>query len=312
MTLFAEAAELAVTDGAPWLWIWGGLSLLIAAVVGFFAGVAYGRTENQRLLGRAKNNLQKLFVAVTESLDFATEACRLLEGLPAVVSEAQSGSLEKQRLGLVTSLDGILNKFRATLSPPTEKAVVIYPGREESPFQWELEPEDRLTGLPDHVSCAPNVETLLKWGKHAGKSSAVLLVRVDKFEALRERYGIADSQRLLKRLSGILCRSVRDQDLVCRSSCDTFAILMPGMERETAEKFSVTLRNTVSNSRFQLSDLGPDVLLTVSLGFTLCLEADTTDSIWSRAQEALARSQRLGRNQLHVHDGAALLHCVAD
>lgn len=311
MTLIAETAGLAVSDGSSLLWIWGGLSLLIAALVGFFAGVAYGRTENERLLGRAKNNLHKLFAAVTDSLNFATEACRLLEGLPTLVTPPQADSLQQQRQGLVTSLDEILNKFRQSISPPVEKPVV-FPGGQESPFQWELEPEDRLTKLPDHVCCPNNVDILQKWAQHFSKTSSLLLVRIDKFEMLRERYGIADSQQLVKRLSGILCRSVRDQDLVCRSAGDTFAILMPGMDREGAEKFSVTLRNTVSNSRFQLSDLGPDVLLTVSLGFTLCLDADTTDSIWARAQEALARSQRLGRNQLHVHDGAALLHCVAD
>ncbi|MFO1020151.1 MAG: GGDEF domain-containing protein [Planctomycetales bacterium] len=91
---------------------------------------------------------------------------------------------------------------------------------------------------------------LLNWRRQNSKSAALLLVRVDKFEGLRERYGITDSQRLIKRLSAVLCRSVRDQDLVCRGSADTFAIYMPGLDREAAEKFSVTLRNTVSHSRF--------------------------------------------------------------
>ncbi|MFO1020150.1 MAG: hypothetical protein U0903_05565 [Planctomycetales bacterium] len=53
------------------------MSLVIAAGVGFFAGVTYGRGENQRVLLRAGKSLEKVFAAVSSSLDYANEALQV-------------------------------------------------------------------------------------------------------------------------------------------------------------------------------------------------------------------------------------------
>ena len=117
-------------------------------------------------------------------------------------------------------------------------------------------------------------------------------------------------QVLIKRLSTLLCRSIREVDLTCHVAVHTFGIILQDLSPEAGEKLATTIRNAIANSRFRIEESGPEVLITASLGFSTLKETDTVDLVLNRAQGALQRSERVGRNQLHVHDGAALVHAT--
>jgi diguanylate cyclase len=177
-------------------------------------------------------------------------------------------------------------------------------------IRWLVTPEDRTSGLPSLAAFEANLEMLLEWGSRFEQTSGLLLIKLDKFDGLRERYGTAAAGNLIKRFARVLCRSVRDGDLICQSACDTFAMLLPATEPAAGERIAASIRDMIRGYHFRCEDDGPEVLVTASLGYTVCRGGDKMDFALNRAAEALSRSQRLGRNQLHVHDGSALLHCL--
>ena len=63
-----------------------------------------------------------------------------------------------------------------------------------------------------------------------------------------------------------------------------------------------TVRAAVREHSFHIDASGPEVLLTASFGYAVCLPDEPPTLVLDRAGDALQKSQSVGRNQLHVHD----------
>lgn len=310
MDFFLANAQLIDRHSIPLFWIWIGLSIAIAAGVGFFTGIAYARFQDRNIAQRARKSLKQLFGVVTNTLDQARDVCGFLGELPGVVSQEQAETLESKKQGILEQLDRVMLRYRESVAPPEPQAPPSC-GSEKSAYLWVRSPEDRVSGLPTMVPFEQNIQHLIHWCRDFKKTGGILLVRIDKFDSLRERYGVAGSQALIKRLCTVLCRSVREIDLTCQVSAQTFGMILQDISADSGEKLANAIRNSIANSRFRIDETGPEFLITASLGFSTLRETDTVDLVISRAQGALQRSERVGRNQLHVHDGAALVHANA-
>ena len=64
-----------VSDVPADLWVWGAVTLLMTAVIGFAAGVCYAQASVKWTYRRARTHLSKLFTAVIGALETAQEAC---------------------------------------------------------------------------------------------------------------------------------------------------------------------------------------------------------------------------------------------
>ena len=80
---------------------------------------------------------------------------------------------------------------------------------------------------------------------------------------------------------------------------------------QTLRRLAQTICDTVRHYHFRLEESGPEVLVTASFGLTQCRPGDNADLILNRVENALAKSQRRGRNQLHLHNGDLLVQCLA-
>jgi Amt family ammonium transporter len=137
----------------------------------------------------------------------------------------------------------------------------------------------------------------------------LLLIKVDKYPQLTSRFGEEAARKFVKTMASIVVRAQRDSDVICSYSSDTLAVLMPNVDEELGRRRAQVIRDSVCSYHFRLDESGPEVLVTASFGATCCLPHDNFDLTLNRAGNALARSQRKGRNQLHVHDGNVLSHC---
>jgi diguanylate cyclase (GGDEF)-like protein len=182
---------------------------------------------------------------------------------------------------------------------------------EEFKIEWLMHPVDRATDLPDRAAFEANLAALLAASGKARCESSLLLVRVDKMAGLVSRFGQSNAEKLVKRLAGVVCRAVRDEDLVCRCNSETLGILFPKLDLDAGARLGRAVRDSVRNHHFHVDETGPEMLLTASFGCTPCRPDENVELVLNRAFDALSKSQRVGRNQLHVHDGATLVHCAA-
>jgi diguanylate cyclase (GGDEF)-like protein len=295
---------------AEW-WVAGGGMLFVAVASGFIAGYCCARMSERRAHDRARSSFSQLVQTILATLDAARELCGLLEKFPhQSLPPERVQQLDQRRGGLFEALSRVVTLF-APPPPPPEPAEPDVPQIPSFKINWLKTSIDPSSELPDRAAFESNLALLLQSGKAANRESTLLLVRVDKMAGLVARVGKPAAEKLMKRLGGLLCRAVRDDDLVCRCNGETLGILFPGLDLQAASRLGRVVRDTVRNHHFHAGETGPEVFLTASFGCTPCRPDENAELVLNRAFDAVSQSQRLGRNQFHVHTGSSLVHCAA-
>jgi len=280
------------------------VAFLAAAAIGFLLGVRYAKSAAARAFERAKSSLENLYAHTVRSIESAQEACTLLSGFPDLqLSLEQLQRLDDQRGRLTQAMQQIVN---AQPTGPAEEDPEDFVFPE---IAWVRSPEHTVSKLPDRSAFDANCRLVLTATADVGIHSGLLLVRMDKAEHLKVRFGIAGVQQFTRKMAALICRSIRDEDFVCQFSAETFAVLMPGVTESAARAAAETVRKTIRRHNFRLSDDGPEVLVTASFGATVFNGADGIETILNRATSALNRSAKQGRNKLHLDNGSEVVAC---
>lgn len=93
---------------------------------------------------------------------------------------------------------------------------------------------DPVTGLPERALLLDRMEQALARARRRKEEVAVLLLTVDDLDAVRERLGTTQGDRVLRELGERIARAVRDTDTVARFGPAEFAVLCEGVaDRDT-------------------------------------------------------------------------------
>lgn len=294
------------------VWLIGAFSLFVATMLGFLVGYGSAQLRERREQKRARKGLTRLFETARKSLDATLEVCGLLEKAPeSALLPEEAESLSRRSQGLLESVSRIVKRHRpATVEEVAGggKDLAKKPATEK--LEWLDSDLNSVTGLPNAASFRSNLELLCDHARETEQIAGVLAVQIDKLASLRTRFGNAGADSLLKRLGFLVCRSVRDEDLVCQAGSDRIIVLLPGIESDEGAKVARAVREAIRDYQFRVDEHGPEVLVTASFGYVACQPDDHPEMVLDRAANALTKSQRLGRNQLHVHDGAAAVYCA--
>ncbi|MDR2765914.1 MAG: diguanylate cyclase [Holosporaceae bacterium] len=95
--------------------------------------------------------------------------------------------------------------------------------------------------------------------------SAILMIDIDKFKFINDKFGHSFADSMLKHVSGNIKRYVRSSDVIARYGGDEFIIIMKSINRQMALEIANRIQKKVENSPFG------DVRCTVSIG-VCCLE----------------------------------------
>ncbi len=293
-------------------WVLVLVAVAVAAATGFAAGLFYARWNEKRTFMRARAGVAQLFQTIISTIDTAQEVCRLLEKCPGTpLKPSQTEQLVQKRNGLLETITNLVRRHDPNFESKSKEDAPQTPPPPPFKIEWITEPMDDATGLPGRKAFDENLERLVTANRESERSSGLLLIKVDKFENLRNRLGVADSDKLVKKLMAVVCRSVRDQDLVCRYSAEMLAVLLPETEADAGRTIAGAVRDSVRAYHFRVEEHGPEVFVTASFGYTTCRPQDNPDLAVNRGADALSKSQQRGRNQLHAHDGQTVKHCLA-
>src|SRR4029079_18367777 len=141
---------------------------------------------------------------------------------------------------------------------------------------------------------------LIEHAINRGKSLSLLALDVDHFKSVNDENGHAVGDRVLQELSSRLKQSIRNIDMICRTGGEEFVIVLPNTNAETAAKVSDRMRTSISGTTFNVGAQAGPLTVTVSIGVA-ALEgsSDTMEAIMKRADEALYRAKRGGRNRVN-------------
>jgi diguanylate cyclase (GGDEF)-like protein/PAS domain S-box-containing protein len=157
---------------------------------------------------------------------------------------------------------------------------------------------DFLTGLPNRRRFLEQLDLeLARLRRGLIPSSALLMLDLDHFKSINDRYGHPIGDTVLQHFSALLRESLRRVDTAGRLGGEEFAVILAGSSMESACLYAERLREQVAMTSFR-SDHGP-LSVTVSIGVTVLSDLDATTAVaLARADLALYRAKSGGRDQV--------------
>ena len=193
-----------------------------------------------------------------------------------------------------------VNELRARLRVGTRiltlQAELII-AREDLRFQTM---HDRLTGLWNRGAVLEFLSCELDRAKRAGQSLGVIMADIDHFKAVNDSRGHLIGDAVLKEVAQRLAQSGRAYDWVGRYGGEEFLIVASNCNLEDIEKFAERLRWNIADKAV-LTDIG-EIPVTASFGAAVAAQAPypSQDSLLTRADSALYRAKRKGRNRVEL------------
>jgi diguanylate cyclase len=123
---------------------------------------------------------------------------------------------------------------------------------------------------------------------------AMLLWDIDDFKTINDSYGHRAGDRVLKTVAQCFVSQLRTQDFVARIGGEEFVVLMTGLAPASALGIADGLRAAVEALQFHFR--GTPVRVTVSCGLTDLRPSDAPGAAFDRADAALYRAKREGKN----------------
>ncbi|WP_034996395.1 PleD family two-component system response regulator [Beijerinckia mobilis] len=177
-------------------------------------------------------------------------------------------------------------------------------------FSIDMALIDPLTGLYNRRFLETQSYTLHKCqGRESrdvnGRNTAVLslmVLDIDHFKSVNDCYGHEAGDQILKYFAARMKRVVRASDYPCRIGGEEFVVLMPATRLEQAEAIAERVRLAVEKEPFVLSGTEESLHVTVSIGLAATElsdnDADNAEALFRRADKALYRAKRSGRNRV--------------
>ena len=180
-------------------------------------------------------------------------------------------------------------------------AVVIVVNR----FQGRLEAlvmVDPLTGVANRRHFMETLRSEAERAKRYGHTLSLLMIDVDRFKKVNDRYGHLVGDRLLRMLTETIQDSLRDSDTLGRLGGEEFGVVLQETSLDDAVIVAERIRAGVS-ARF-LQEPGFEPLhTTVSVGAASMVTGSSDyENLLRHADTAMYRAKADGRNRVGVHN----------
>ena len=159
---------------------------------------------------------------------------------------------------------------------------------------------DDLTGVYNRRYM---VEALARAGVNARRADhpvCALLLDLDSFKSINDRYGHAAGDAVLRRFCEIVAGVVRSADIFGRVGGEEFLLILPGADQKAAAQCVERLRQRLRETDW--TDIAPDLQLTTSSGIARWAPDDSADTLLARADMALYRAKHAGRDRSEFAD----------
>jgi len=164
----------------------------------------------------------------------------------------------------------------------------------------ELAATDGLTGLYNHQHFFAQLRASVNFARRTRQPLAVVLLDIDHFKRVNDTHGHAQGDKVLRAMSAIVRRTARAEDVAARYGGEEFAVILPNTTANGAVLLGERIRARVAALHFE--HRGQVFQLTISAGVADLADDIGTRVLVDRADRALYRSKRDGRDRLSVFD----------
>lgn len=154
---------------------------------------------------------------------------------------------------------------------------------------------DELTGISNRAHIMELLEQHLEAMRNHEQPCAMVLLDLDHFKSINDRYGHQCGDLVLQRFARLAHGMLRRGDSLGRVGGEEFLILLPGALQEDVQATVERLLEAARNDR-PLPEF-PDFFCTFSAGLGMMQAGDCARTAYLRIDQALYRAKAAGRNQ---------------
>lgn len=243
------------------------------------------------LLGR---DIRELLAPEEEDADAQLRA-EVLNGAESAHREHQMLTRDGRRIWVEHSVGLLRDEDGRPMSYVSQfvDVTAVHQAQEQLRFQAGHDP---LTSLANRHQLFTRMTRILKYPPHAGFRVGILYVDLDEFKPINDTFGHSTGDEVLVEMARRIRGAVRGEDLVARIGGDEFVIALLAVRGlDDAQRVGDTLRDTLAQP-IQLA--GSTVRVTVSVGVALAQAGEAVNAVLQRADRALYRAKRMGRNRV--------------
>lgn len=178
----------------------------------------------------------------------------------------------------------------------------VYLGRYQQRIET-MAATDELTGMLNRQAFTILMTRMLSVRARAPMPISVLMVDLDHFKQINDRYGHAAGDRVLCRVAQQLQQGLRKSDIAVRWGGEEFLVVLDECEIEEARKIAEKVRLRIEQESMNIG--GVQVALTVSVGISQFSTKELIEQTISRADAALYQAKSSGRNRVCVVESPA-------
>ncbi len=165
---------------------------------------------------------------------------------------------------------------------------------------------DFLTGMKTRGFFEQQLDLELKRAERKQSPLALLMIDIDFFKALNDTHGHQVGDQVLRDISTILMKDMREIDTVARYGGEEFVIILPDTTAQGAHQVAQRLRRSVEQANFFAGS--PDRIehLTISIGIALySQDAQFKQELIEASDAALYEAKSQGRNRVVLYEKLA-------
>jgi diguanylate cyclase (GGDEF)-like protein len=159
---------------------------------------------------------------------------------------------------------------------------------------------DPLTGLANRLHLDAELARLWSQPEFKGSPVSIVMIDIDYFKRLNDRYGHGAGDICLKRVAAKLVAEVREAGhLAVRYGGEEFLLLLPHIQMMDAVRLAERIRRTIENAAIPNDGSGLRGVVTASFGIAASSVSDLSPAeLIAAADQALYAAKAKGRNQV--------------
>lgn len=201
---------------------------------------------------------------------------------------------------LANATGSTLKEGRKALTSMVEKSSELETMKQELEEYKRLVDTDPLTGVWNRRAFDTK---LTEVGKSGSKPCALLILDIDNFKKINDQYGHPFGDAIIRDTAQVISSKLRNDVFVARTGGEEFAVFLEAAEAGLAKKIADRLVSAIRDTEFFHDGLRlRKGKVTISIGVHSMPPAASGTDLYSKADQALYRSKKDGRDRLTVYD----------
>ncbi|MGR6835149.1 GGDEF domain-containing response regulator [Syntrophomonas erecta] len=157
---------------------------------------------------------------------------------------------------------------------------------------------DYLTGLLNRGAFMERLEGEISRSWRDGQNLGIIIIDIDHFKAVNDRYGHQVGDLVLRDFSHCLASMCRSYDFVGRYGGEEFIVSLPGADCQETTQVAERIRQRVAENTTYTAEAGIKVTASFGIAAIMPEQIKNADELIYKADQALYEAKERGRNQV--------------